>query len=251
MISEYKQSQKHVGIIIQARMASTRLPGKVMLPLAGKPVLQHIIERLKQCQEVKTIVLATTRRKDDDVLVKTAKDNSIIAFRGSENDVLSRYYYAAKENKLDVIVRITADTPIIDPDVLDKMLLNFNDLLNVDYYSNVMRRTFPRGLDVEIITFSALKRACMSADKDYQKEHVAPYIREHPEIFMINDYYILEDNSRYRLCLDTPEDYELLKIVYERLYPIKPNFRLNDLLRLLKEDESLSLINAHVEQKKI
>lgn len=238
--------KKRVGIIIQARMGSTRLPGKVMLPILGKPVLRHIIDRLKRCNHADVIVLATTVNKDDDVLEKLAKENNLKVFRGDEQDVLSRYYYAAKENKLDVVIRITADCPFIDPEIIDNMILNFLDNNRIDYLSNVLNRTFPRGLDTEIFKFSTLHRAFESAKNPYQREHVTPYIYEHKELFMLSGIENKESLSHLRWTLDEEKDFEFIKEIYNRLYRDNNIFLTKDILAVLEKEPHLAEINKYV-----
>ncbi|MDD5618330.1 MAG: NTP transferase domain-containing protein, partial [Candidatus Omnitrophica bacterium] len=243
--------KKRIGIILQARMSSTRLPGKVILSLEGKPVLQHIIERLKNCKNVDEIILATTTKDIDTELVNIAERANVKVFRGSEEGVLSRYFYAALNNNLDVIVRITSDCPFIDPDIIDDMVAIYKENTGIDYLSNTIKRTFPRGLDVEIFNLYSLISAFKFSAKFYEREHVTPYIYEHPLKFYLEQYSSLEDNSQYRLTLDTQEDLILIRKIYSRIYQVKPNFRLIDVLNIIKNDKELLLINSNVKQKEI
>ena len=140
-----------VVCLVQARVGSTRLPGKILKEICGKTILHHEIDRLKKCKEIDEIVIATTDKEDDDKIVNEAKKLSVKYFRGSENDVLSRFYYSAKENNADIIVRVTSDCPCIDFEILDKMLIYFKDKYKekqVDYLSNTIKRTYPRGYDI-------------------------------------------------------------------------------------------------------
>ncbi|MFA6548424.1 MAG: glycosyltransferase family protein [Candidatus Margulisiibacteriota bacterium] len=244
-------NKKRIGVIVQARMGSTRLPGKVMLSVENKPVLQHIIERLKDCNCADEIIIATTNNKKDDIIVDLAKANGISYFRGSEENVLSRYYYAAKENNLDVVVRITSDCPFVDPSIIDNMILEFLKAKRCDYLSNCLQRTFPRGLDVEIFGFKALERSAKEAKQDYEKEHVTPYLYQQPRGFVLKSYNNPTDYSGYRLTLDTVEDYSLIKRIYALLYPLNNKFRLKEIIDLLKHNDDLSLINAHIKQKEL
>lgn len=243
-----------VAAIIQARMGSTRLPGKVMMKLQGKTVLDHVISRVKQSKEIDTIVIATTTKSDDATIAEEANRLNVKCFRGLEEDVLSRYYYAAKENKADVIVRITSDCPLIDSKVIDEAVLKFKALYAanaVDYLSNSIERTYPRGLDIEIVPFNKLEEAFNNADKPYQREHVTPYFYENPDRFTLVNYLNDADYSYYRLTLDTPEDFELITKIYEELYHGQHDFYLKELLELFERQPELYNINKHVEQKRL
>lgn len=168
--------------IIQARMGSTRLPGKILKDLMGKTVLQHVIERVQQAKNIDEIIIATTTLAQDDVVADEALKCGANYFRGSENDVLARYYGAAKENNVDIVVRITSDCPLIDPFVTDEIIRYFKQDNMYDIVTNagsdLSKRTFPRGLDTEVFSFQSLERAYQQADKDYQHEHVTPYIND-------------------------------------------------------------------------
>jgi spore coat polysaccharide biosynthesis protein SpsF len=244
-------SRKKVGAIIQARMGSTRLPGKVMLKLGDKPILQHIVERLKLCQGIDEIVLAITVNSKDDILAELAVNNGIKFFRGDEEDVLARYFYAAKENKLDIIARVTSDCPFVDPYLVDDLAGCFAGYPAIDYISNTLKRTFPRGLDVEVFKFSALEKAFSSARLPYQREHVTPYIYEHRELFQLQNLENDCDLSGLRWTLDEKKDYEFIIEIYKRLYNKGRIFLTNDILMVLKEEPWLSDINSAVRQKAI
>lgn len=238
--------------IIQARMGSTRLPGKVMLNLYGKSMLQHVVERVYQAQNIDDIIIATTMSEQDNIIVKEAFQNGIRFFRGSEWDVLERYYLAAKENKADTIVRITSDCPLIDPLVIDEIISLYKkekyDLVT-NASSDLSQRTYPRGLDTEVFSFNELTRAFKNADKQYQREHVTPYIYETNERIF---YYKNPINySQYRWTLDTEEDFRLIKEIYLYLYHKKHDFYLEDIVKLMKKYPELAKINAHIEQKKL
>lgn len=239
------------AVIVQARMGSTRLNGKVMRMLCDKTVLSHDIERIKLSKEIDEIIIATTTNTCDDVIELEAISNGVTVFRGSENDVLSRYYYAAKTNKVDTIIRITSDCPLIDPHILDDMIKIFNEN-SYDYISNqssvVEERTFPRGLDIEIFTFYKLEEAYNNAKREYQREHVTPYIYENTE----NRYHYRsqENYSKYRWTLDTIEDWNLISEIYDNLYIGKHDFFLKDILKLMKDKPELEKINNMIEQKK-
>lgn len=238
-----------IGAIIQARMGSTRLPGKVMKKICEKTVLQHVYERVSLSKVLDEIIIATTKKSCDDEIVKLCENLSIKYFRGSEDNVLSRYYLCAKENKLDLVVRITSDCPLIDSEVLDEML-NFyinNDFDLVTNAGNEKNRTYPRGLDIEIFSFSLLKNAYENANYNYEKEHVTPYMYEHD--FNIYYYKNNVNYSEYRLTLDTKEDFELISKIYEKLYNKSHIFYLKDIINCLEENKELKLINKDIKQK--
>lgn len=241
-----------IGAIIQARMGSTRLSGKVMKNLEGKTVLEHVIARVKQSKMIDEIIIATTTHNRDDVIVTEALRSGVKVFRGSEENVLSRYYYAAKENTIDVIVRITSDCPLIDPKVLDEVIQCFVNN-NYDIVSNagadLSKRTYPRGLDTEVFSFRVLEDSFTNAIEAYQREHVTPYIYENS----VRIYYYMNDinYSKHRWTLDTDEDFSLIAEIYRYLYHGQHDFYLNDIIKLFETRQELFDINAHIEQKKL
>ena len=237
--------------IVQARMGSTRLPGKVMLLLAGKPVIQRVIERLQRAEILSEIVIATTTTDKDDVIVELCSSLGVKCYRGSEDDVLDRYYWAAKTAEADVVVRITSDCPLIDPTIVDQIVRGFLERMDrVDYANNgYPKKTFPRGLDVEVFSFSALKRAWNEDDSPRFREHVTPYLYMHPDKFKIWCMEGERDLSRHRWTLDTPEDYKLISFIFD--YFGDSAFLLEDVLVLLEHHPEWSLINADVQQKEV
>jgi len=241
-----------IGAIIQARMGSTRLPEKVMKSLQGKTVLEHVIERVKQSKLINEIIIATSTHERDAVIESEAFRCDVKAFRGSEDDVLSRYYYAAKSNNLDVVVRITSDCPLIDPIVLDEIIeyyLKSKKHIVSNAGSDLSNRTYPRGLDTEVFSFNVLENAFNHAEEKYQREHVTPFIYENT-----NQAFYYKNNidySMYRWTLDTDEDFKLITEIYRRLYSGKHDFYLHDIVSLFERHPELRDINAHVEQKKI
>lgn len=243
-----------VVCLVQARVGSTRLPGKILKEICGKTILYHEIDRLKKCKEIDEIVIATTDKEDDDKIVNEAKKLSVKYFRGSENDVLSRFYYSAKENNADIIVRVTSDCPCIDFEILDKMLIYFKDKYKekqIDYLSNTINRTYPRGYDIEIFTFSALEKSYINAKKEYEREHVTPYIYDKTNNFLKLSFENKEDYSEYRVTLDTIEDFIVIKNIFENLYYKNPYFKLNDVVQYLNNNLHIVDINKHIEQKKL
>lgn len=202
--------------IAQARMGSTRLPGKTMMDVAGKPMLYHFIYRLKHSKKIDEIVIATTEKEEDDVIADYAKKMGVSSFRGSEEDVLGRYYLAAKEHDADIIVRVTADCPLIDPDVVDMAIEEFQGG-ELDYISNTREPTFPHGLDVEVFSIAALERAYKEAELPSEREHVTPYIWKNTEIFKVGQFKNVENLSGYRWTVDHKEDLEVVREIFKEL----------------------------------
>jgi spore coat polysaccharide biosynthesis protein SpsF len=246
---------QNISAIVQARMGSTRLPGKIMKKLEGKPVLWHVYDRLKHSKKLDNIIIATTILKEDDRVENFCKENNIMFFRGSVENVLSRYFLAAQKFNCENIVRITSDCPVIDPEIIDEMIEKFfienEEKINVDYLSNSLERTFPRGLDAEIFTFKVLEKTFNEAAKTYEKEHVTPYIYQHPELFKLKNFSSSKDNSNLRWTLDTKEDFQLLKEIYSNLYNERKIFLYNDILTLLEKKPFLRDININIKQKKL
>ncbi len=239
------------GVVIQTRMGSTRLPGKVMLDLCGKPVIQHVIERISQSKEIDDIVIATTTLEQDKIIVKEAERNCVKWFRGSEEDVLSRYYHAAKENNLEIVVRVTSDCPLIDPYVTDNIVRYFKENKHdivTNASADLRTRTYPRGLDTEVFSFKALEDAFNNAREKYQREHVTPYLYENAN--SIYYYKDITDYSKYRWTLDTEEDLELIRTIYKYLYKGEHNFYYRDIIKLLEVYPEIAKLNETVEQKK-
>ena len=234
-----------VTAIIQARMTSTRLPGKVMLEVLGKPLLYYLIERLQSTASIGDIILTTTVNAQDDSVAKLGSALGIDIFRGSENNVLSRYYEAAKTFGAKHIMRITADCPLIDPDMLDK-LVKFYFKNGFDFACNCNPPTLPDGLDAEIFTFQALEHAHEHAIRPSCLEHVTTYIRNHPNAFSLGSWSYPKNLSFLRWTVDEPDDFVLIKKIIEALYPLKKEFRFEDILNLLKQQPELIKINTHI-----
>ncbi len=242
-----------VVCIIQARTGSTRLPGKVLKKICGKTVLEHDIDRLRRIKNVDEIVIATTNKKQDDLIVNEALRLGVKYFRGSEEDVLSRYYYAAKMTKADIVMRVTSDCPLIDSEV-SKNILNYylKNSKCYDYVSNTIKRTYPRGLDVEVFSFKALKRAFLEAKSNRDREHVTPYIWGNVDDFRIGQYVNEIDYSELRWTLDTEEDFQLINKIYEHLYyKLGNDFYMKDILKLYESYKELYNINKDIMQKHI
>lgn len=241
-----------VVCIVQARMGSSRLPGKVLKRISDKTILEHVISRIKQSKLIDDIVIATTIEQMDNVIEELAIEKGIKVFRGSEQDVLSRYYYAARDNNADVVIRVTSDCPLIDCFIIDQLIEKF---LSSDYdivtnaTSDEDERTYPRGLDAEVFSFDVLEKAFNGSNEDYQREHVTPYIYENSHKKFICKSKI--DYSRYRWTLDTNEDLELISKIYEKLYFNHHDFYLDDIIKLFENYPNLQNINKHVKQKQI
>ena len=237
-------------IIVQARMTSTRLPGKVLKEVMGKPLLAYQLERLRRVQLADEIVLATTTNQTDDVLAVFAVAEEIRCFRGDEQDVLDRYYQAAVMAEADAVVRVTSDCPLIEPSIIDEVIQAYKKSTEIDYVSNTLSRTYPRGLDVECFSFKALEIAWKNADKAHEREHVTPYLYQQP-MFIKRELKAAGDYSQYRWTVDTQEDYELVKILLEEIYPLQPAFTWCDVLQVLAKHPEWTLLNAEIEQKKL
>lgn len=245
-----------IGAIIQARTSSSRLPKKVLKELpygSGITVLQQIIKRLKKSIKINEFIVATTKKKEDEEIVKIAKKEDVKYFIGREEDVLERYYFSARENNLDIIVRITSDCPCIDSEIVD-LVIEEHIRNNADYTSNSLIRTFPHGLDIEVLNFDALKKAHYEARQDFEREHVCPFIyRTKPDLFKIYVVKAPEELNApdIRITLDTEEDYALLCAVFDYLYPENEFFNTKDIIDLFKKKPWLKLINHKIMHKKI
>lgn len=240
----------NVAIFVQARMGSTRLPGKVLKPILGKPLLYYLLERLTQVTQADRIVVLTSTQKIDNSIEELCRQCNILCFRGSEDDVLDRYYQAGQKWHPDAIVRITGDCPLIDPAVVDEIISVYRtEYPQWDYVSNVAKRTFPRGLDVEVFSRAALETAYRQAETPAEREHVTLFIHRHPELFHQRNVELPINLSQYRLTVDTPEDFELIRRLIEHLYPKNPQFSLQDIMSLIKQHPEWVKINAHIEQK--
>jgi len=232
-----------VVAIIQARMSSSRLPGKVLMPLAGVPVLGHVVDRLCSCKMVDEIVVATSLDASDDLISDYCRNAGINVFRGSLDDVLDRYYQAASEYQADPVVRITADCPAIDPVVVDAVIAGFLSG-NFDLYS--LGGEFPDGLDCSVFSFGAIERAWKEAKLNSEREHVGPYIENNPQLFRNGKLELFHGLSKQRWTLDEPVDYELLSKVFGRLYREDSHFLTHEVLKFIGENPALSNINSGI-----
>jgi spore coat polysaccharide biosynthesis protein SpsF len=239
----------NIVAIIQARMGSSRLPGKVLKDLGGETVLARVVRRLQRSRQIARIIVATTTAPGDEVIVAECDRLQALCFRGAEQDVLDRYYQAARANAADAVVRVTSDCPLIDPELVDETVEVFRDK-HADYASNVFPRTYPRGLDTEVFSFDALDRAWREAREAHQREHVTPYLYEHPQIFKLASLSGAADYSRYRWTLDTREDLELLRAIYSR-FDGRDDFSWKEVLRLMESEPELAELNSQVLQKSV
>ncbi|BDZ68985.1 glycosyltransferase family protein [Methanobacterium ferruginis] len=241
------------GVIIQARTSSTRLPEKVLKNLpynTNITVLQQVIRRLKKSRTLDEIIVATTTDEADRKIVDIAEKEEIPFFRGNKENVLERYYLAAKENDLDVVVRITSDCPCIDPDIVDLVVNNHLET-NSDYTSNTLIRTFPVGLDVEVINFETLQKCYFNAETDLEREHVTTYIHNNLNQFKTENILLDGPNkSQIRITLDTEEDYALLCVIFDYLYKKDEFFKSGEIMKLFKNKPWLMLINKKIIAKK-
>ena len=200
-----------VDAIVQVRMGSTRLPGKVLKVIKGKPMLFYVVERLKKVKKVDRVILAVPDTKENDVLEIYAKENNILFFRGSENDVLARFYFTAKQLGVKDILRVCADRPLLDPDVIDFVIDKYNQS-GVDYISTRIEHTFPEGMTVEVFSFSVLEDAFKNATEPSHREHVTPYIYANPQKFSMASVNNSEDLSYMRWTIDDQKDVDFLTL---------------------------------------
>jgi len=233
------------GIIVQARMGSSRLPGKVLEDLAGAPALVRLFERLRRVKGNPKIVLATSTLPGDDAIAAlVATQPDIALWRGSEQDVLKRYADAARHFDIGPIVRITADCPLMEPSCIDEVLAAFRDTPGCHYADNLVPRTYPHGYDVQVVSRAALETADREAVDLYEREHVLPFIQRREDRFHTRHVSSPDRNdSSLRITLDFPEDLVLIRAIYERLYPGNPAFCLDDILRLRNKMPALFDVN--------
>ncbi len=231
--------------IIQARLGSTRLPSKVLLDLAGKSTLEHVIERIGRCRRVTESMVATTINRRDLAIVKRCADLGVSVYCGCEEDPLERYYQATRLFGADHVIRIKADCPLIDPQIVDEAVrLHLES--GADYTTNTLERTYPVGQDVEILTRETLERLWRTASLFSEREHITLYIAKHQDLFSIQHLKHDQDLSAKRWTMDNPEDYQLLRIIFENLYPVDPDFTMMDVLEFLSQEPELEELNAHI-----
>ena len=232
-------------------MTSSRLPGKVLARAAGRPLLAYMIERLERCPKLDAIVVATTTNPADDPVVELAERLGAGTFRGSEEDVLGRVLGAADAHGAELIVETTGDCPLIDPKIVGEVIDRF-DAGDADYCSNMLERTYPRGMEVQVFPTAVLAEVDRLTDAPSDREHVSLYIYEHPERYrLVGVQAVPPRGGDVRLTVDTPEDLALVRAVFEELYPRDPAFGLGDILDLLDARPELRALNRDVEQKPV
>lgn len=236
------------AIIVQARMGSSRLPGKVLKPILGRPLLSYQLERLRRCKAADRLVIATTDKPADDAIAAFCAEEAVAVTRGSEDDVLGRYHGALERFPAQTVVRVTADCPLIDPALLDELIGVFAGG-GFDFVSNMLQPTYPYGMAVEVMTAAALREAHREARDTAEREHVTLFIYRRPQRYRLKSVTMSPDLSRHRWTVDTPEDFELVSRILGDLYLRKPQFTMADVLALLDKHPDWPAINAHVEQK--
>lgn len=237
--------KEKITAVIQARLGSTRLAGKTLMMLEGQTLLGHLVNRVRASKHIDGIVIATTVKERDDAIAEFAKGNGIDFSRGSEDDVLDRFYQAAVKYGLETIVRVTPDCPMLDPEVTDYVISQFV-AGDYDYVSNVLTPTYPDGLDTEVFSFHALKRAWNEAKLPSEREHVTAYIHKHPELFrLFNVKRQGEDLSWMRWTVDTDKDLLFAREIFKRLGS-KGIFHMDDVLRLLRDEPEILEINQGI-----
>lgn len=238
-------------IILQARMSSSRLPNKVLMPILGKAMLAHQLARLTQLKTPHQLIVATSDHSSDDAIEDLCNRLNTNCFRGSLDDVLARYYHAAQaynqNKKLKTIVRLTGDCPVIDSDIIDKVIALYCSA-EVDYCSNCNPATLPDGLDVEVFSYTALEQAYRQAKKPAEREHVTLFIHNNPTLFASKNYLHDIDLSHFRWTVDEPSDFELITKIYQALYNENNFFSLHDIVKLMTEQPQLAQINHQIKR---
>ena len=229
--------------IIQARMGSIRLPGKVMKMIKGKPVIHYLIERLNYSKTIDKKIIATSNSEVDDPIAQFCLNNKISFFRGSEDDVLDRFYQTAKHFNGDIIVRLTGDCPLIDPEIVDYVV---NKFLNEDYDHLSLGSSYPEGLDVEVFKFSALEDAWNNAKLKIEREHVTVYLWSNPDKFINEIIENSKDLSKYRVTIDEPEDFEVVKWIINNLYKEKDIFHMKEIIEYLDSHPEVFQLNQGI-----
>lgn len=238
-------TMQRIITIMQTRMGSGRLPGKVLLPLAGKPLFIRQLERIQAASLVQEVVVATSTQQEDDIIAQICKQEGFACYRGHATDLLDRHYQAGLQYKADAIVKIPSDCPLIDVSVIDKVLSYYiASAEQLDFVSNLHPASYPDGNDVEVIRFAALEKAWLLARRPMEREHTTPFIWERPELFRLGNVAMEEDYSmQYRFTIDYQEDYLFIKAVYDALYAKNPLFSVKDILLLLQAQPEIYAIN--------
>lgn len=231
--------------ILQARTSSSRLPGKVLRPILGEPMLARQIERLRRSAHIAPLVVATSTEASDDPLAGLCDRLGVPCHRGSLNDVLDRFYQAAKPLQPAHLIRLTGDCPLADPAVIDACI-DYHLAGDYDYTTNALQPTFPDGLDVEVFRFKCLEEAWAEATLTSEREHVTPFIHRRPERYRIGHYRQAEDLSWLRWTVDQPADFEVVERIYNALYPAKPDFGTADILAFLAAHPDIARLNIDI-----
>jgi spore coat polysaccharide biosynthesis protein SpsF len=227
--------------LIQARMSSTRLPGKVLLEIAGQPMLLQVVQRARQAKSIDAVAVVTSTAADDDAIEQLCQKRGVLCFRGSLDDVLDRYYQAAIHFKADIVVRLTADCPLLDPAVIEQVVRTFHQN-SFDYVANIVEITYPDGLDTEVFRFATLEKAWQEARLKSEREHVTVYILKHPELFRLGSVKQAEDLSSLRWTVDTPQDLEFVRTVYS-FFP-NTDFGMADIVKVMRAHPDIIDINS-------
>lgn len=238
----------NIAVIIQARMGSSRLPGKVLMDISGKPMLWHVIDRVKKSKKIDNIIVATTTKSEEHPILELSKDMGVETFIGSEDDVLDRYYNAAKEYKADIIIRVTSDCPLVDPDIID-MFVNYylDNEDDYDYIGVGKHSLCPNGVGCEVFSFKALEKAWLESKWLSEREHVTPYIWKNDKIFKIGrPLKPKKDLSKLRWTVDEKRDLKFVRGVYQELYHEDNFFSTKDVLELLERKPELNRINHDI-----
>jgi spore coat polysaccharide biosynthesis protein SpsF len=233
--------------VLQARVSSSRLPNKVLLPILNVPMLARQIERVATAKKINKLVVATSDQADDEAIKRLCDSLGVACFRGSLDDVLDRFFQAAKHFQADNVVRLTGDCPLADPEVIDAVI-DHHIRCCADYTSNCCPPTFPDGLDVEVLTIQALEKSWRSAKLSSEREHVTQYVRKASNGFVLANYESLDDLSSMRWTVDELRDFEFVTKVYEKLYPLNSAFNTHDILGLLQREPEIGTLNSMFER---
>lgn len=238
--------------VIQARCGSERLPGKVLLPLAGQPVLAHVVHAVRSASLVDDVIVATTESPADDALVPLARQLGVRLYRGPELDVLQRFVGALAGDPADVVVRHVADAPLVDPAIIDTVIGHYLKG-GCDYAASMLERTWPRGVESEVISRDALERSAREGNRPEDREHVTVYVRSHPDRFRLRNVRALPQETwpDLRLTLDTAADYQLLQAVFDALHQPGSVVRIGRVIEWLRTRPAIVALNAHIDQKPV
>jgi len=233
----------NIGIVVQARTGSKRLPSKILLKIDNKRILEHLIKRLKKIKIKNKIIIATTKNKSDKIINKIAQNHNCYSFNGPSSNVLKRYYQAAKNFKLDVIVRVCSDSPFMDPSIVEKAIRIFKTK-KYDYVSNIVKPTYPAGMSVEVFSFDTLKKVQNSKTNNLEKEHVTPYIYRNYKKFKIKNFSIKKNCTNFKFSIDYLEDYKAAKALYKKILN-KEKYSYLTLIKIINSNQKIKNINLN------